>query len=174
MPRTEISVGRTQKNLLLLALASLMVLVLACSHSADEEANRDVPKETETQAPASTHSESLQGRVGSSTQWGSGWLDLNAVTSFKSGEKLQFRVGGTAHSILIRFLPEGANPNDPVGIDGGIIKVPEDRIVQVTLQEDHENVEQISVHGGPNPWDLYPMGDDNGPVTIQNVQRIAP
>ena len=173
MPRIGKSVGRT--NLLPLTLASsLMVLVLACSRSANEEAGRNVPRETETQAPASTHSQSLQGRVGASTQWGSGWIDLDVVASFKQGEKLQITVGGTAHSILVRFLPEGGNPNDPVGIDGGIIKVPENRIVQVTLQEDHENVEQISVHGGPNPWDLYPMGDDNGPAIIHNVQRIAP
>lgn len=164
--------GRTRNTLL--TFASLMVLILACSRPTEEEASRNVPRETETQAPASTSLQSLQGSIGSSTRWGSGWIDLDVVTSFKRGEKLQIRVGGTAHSILVRFLPEGSNPNDPVGIDGGIIKVPENRIVQVTLEEDHDNIEQISVHGGPNPWDLYPMGDDNGPATIQKVQRIAP
>ena len=96
------------------------------------------------------------------------------MTSFKRGDQLQLRVGGTAHSILVRFLSKGDNPNDPVGIDGGVVKVSEDRVVQVTLEEDHADVVQISVHGGPNPWNLYPLGGDNGPATILSIQRLTP
>lgn len=117
--------------------------------------------------------EPLKGRIGSSSQWGSGWIDLEVTTSFKQGDKLKFKVGGTANNIIVRFLSKGDNPNDPVGIVGGVIRVPETRIIQITLTEEHKNVVQISVHGGPNPWNLYPMGGGNGPATILSVERLA-
>lgn len=119
-------------------------------------------------------SESLKGRVGASSQWGSGWIDLEVMANFKRGDKLKLRVGGTATSIVVRFLSKGDNPNDPVGIDGGIVKIPENRVTQITLNEDHKNVVQVSVHGGSNPWNLYPMGGGNGPATILSVERITP
>lgn len=119
------------------------------------------------------YSEPLQGGIGASAHWGSGWLDLFKSTSFHRGDRLKLRVGGTANTIVVRFLEEGADPDDPSGIDGGPIKVPIDRLVEIVLQEDHENVIQISIHGGPNPWGLFLMGGGNGPATLLGAERVA-
>lgn len=118
-------------------------------------------------------SEPLTGRIGSSSLWGSGWIDLETRTDFKRGDKVRLKIGGAAKSIVVRFLSEGNSPDDPVGIDGGVVKVPENRVVEITLNEDHTDVIQISVHGGPNPWNLYPLGGGNGPATVLSAERIA-
>lgn len=117
-------------------------------------------------------SEPLKGRIGSSEQWGSGWIDLDKMADLKQGDKLKLQIGGTADKIVVRFLSKGESPDDPVGIDGGILKVPENRVVQVILEDDHENVVQISVHGGPKPWKLYSLGGGNGPATILSAERL--
>jgi hypothetical protein len=116
----------------------------------------------------------LAGRTGASSQWDSGWITLDAVADFKRGDQLKIRVGGTAHRMVLRLLPKGASPDEPTGVDGGVIVVPEDRVVLVALEDDHEDVEQISVHGGPSPWNLYSLGEDNGNATLQTVQRVHP
>ena len=82
-------------------------------------------------------------------------------------------IGGTAETIVVRFLSKDDNPNDPIGIDGGVVEVPESRVVQITLNEDHTDVIQVSVHGGRNPWNLYPLGGGNGPATVLSAERIA-
>jgi hypothetical protein len=116
--------------------------------------------------------EPLKGRIGSSEKWGSGWIDLDKMTDFKPGDKLKLRIGGTAEKIVVRFLAKDEDPNDPAGIDGGIIKVPESRVVQVTLEAGHEHIVQISVHGGPSPWNLYSLGGGNGPAKIVSAERV--
>lgn len=116
--------------------------------------------------------EQLQGTSGSSERWGSGWFDLKAITDFKKGDKLKVVVGGTAKKILLRFLPMGYDPNDPIGIDGGPRQVPSNRVLEVVLESDHKKIVQISVHGGPNPWGQFPLGQDNGPATIVSVERV--
>ena len=119
------------------------------------------------------YSEPLQGNVGVSPQWGSGWIALARVTDFKQGDKLRLRIGGSATKIVIRFLAAGIDSNTPSGIDGDIIEVPQSRNVEIILKEDHKNVEQISVHGGPNPWGLFPLGAQNGPAMLLSAERIA-
>lgn len=119
-------------------------------------------------------SEPLIGRIGSSSLWGSGWIDLDMRTNFRRGDTVTLKIGGAAESIVVRFLSKGNDPNDPAGIDGGVVRVPENRVVQITLNEDHPDVIQISVHGGPNPWNLYPLGGGNGPATVLSAERIAP
>lgn len=119
-------------------------------------------------------SEPLKGKIGSSALWGSGWIDLEAKTNFSRGDKISLKIGGTAESIIVRFLSKNDNPNDPVGIDGEVVKVPRVRVVQITVNQDYNDVIQISVHGGPNPWSLYPLGGGNGPATILSAERLAP
>jgi len=46
----------------------------------------------------------IRGRLGASRQYGSGWLDLAATTSFTKGERLRLSVGGTAMKVVIRLL----------------------------------------------------------------------
>ena len=182
MSRIEDTVGQACQPFLSWTLASTLVLALACNPSGDHKEMNDGAPAQRSETPSQTvsaevaqpaASEHIKGRIGSSTQWDSGWIDLDVVTSFKRGDKLRLRVGGSANSILLRFLEKGDSPDDATGFDGGVINVPEDRVVQVILEEDHDDVVQISVHGGPNPWNLYPMGGDNGPATILSVERIT-
>jgi hypothetical protein len=117
--------------------------------------------------------EHLEGRIGMSKDWGSGWIDLRATADFQRGDRLKIVVGGTAKKILLRFLPKGIDPNTPSGIDGGPRQVPSSRVIDVVLESDHRQVVQISVHGGPNPWNLIPLGEDNGPATLVSVERVS-
>lgn len=115
----------------------------------------------------------LSGDIGSSRNWGSGWLDLWQTMDFKKGDTLRLTVGGTASQIVVRLLSAGTDPNTPSGIDGGIISVPDNRVVDMVLSEDHENVVQISVHGGSNVWGLFPLGGGNGPASLVEVEIIG-
>jgi hypothetical protein len=118
--------------------------------------------------------ELLSGETGASSQWGSGWLDLDRPTDFKSGNKLRLIIGGTAKNIKVRLLPKGRSPDTRAGMLGGVVAVPESRTVEVELQSDRPQVVQISVHGGPNPWGKYPLGGGNGPATLDSAELIRP
>lgn len=122
-------------------------------------------------AAASPAWQTLGGTIGASKHFGSGWIDLAKVANFHRGDMLRLRVGGTAEQIVVRLAAKGDDPNDPAGVDGGMKTVPPNRIVVVTLEDNHENVKQISVHGGPNPWGVYNLGPKNGPATLQSVQH---
>lgn len=117
-------------------------------------------------------SEPLQGTIGSSSQWGSGWLDLSSMTDFQRGDRLFLKIGGTAEKIIVRLLTQGTDPNSSSGIDGGIVDIPENRQVEIMLQSNHSNVIQISVHGGANPWGLYSLGGGNGPAKLLGAEHV--
>ena len=114
----------------------------------------------------------ILGEKGSSSRWGSGWIDLWRSTDFKQGDNLKLRIGGTADKIIIRFLSKGVDPSAPTGIINGIFKVPQDRVVQIDLDKNYNDVIQISVHGSQNPWGRFPLGGSNGPATLESVERI--
>lgn len=123
----------------------------------------------------------ITGNVGSSSQWGSGWIELSPMQNFKSGDRLRLTIGGSAQNILIRLFSTGQSPDQPVGILPGkaavkgnafAIPVPKNRIVVVELDSAYSNVLQISVHGGPNPWGQFPLGFSNGPATIIKADLI--
>lgn len=111
----------------------------------------------------------LDGETGSSSQWGSGWLDLATPTDFAKGTRLRVRVGGTAKKIYVRLLAKGVSPDSSRGIVGGAVTVPENRVVEVRLDVDRKGIKQISVHGGPNPWNKQ-LGPTNGPATLEAVE----
>ncbi|RLB91598.1 MAG: hypothetical protein DRH50_10840 [Deltaproteobacteria bacterium] len=114
----------------------------------------------------------LAGETGSSSRWGSGWLDLATPTNFAKGDRLRLQIGGTANKILVRLLAKGISPETSAGMLGGAITVPENRVVEVALDTDRKGIIQISVHGGPNPWGKFPLGGDNGPATIETAGLI--
>jgi len=116
----------------------------------------------------------LEGEPGSSPRWGCGWLDLTAPMDFSQGDRLRLKIGGTATRIMVRLLSRGMYPETSAGIVGGPITVPENRIVNITLETDRREVIQISVHGGPNPFDKFPLGGGNGPATLETAERIRP
>lgn len=117
--------------------------------------------------------EHLSGAFGHSLVWGAGWIDLSPPATFRKGDTLRLALGGTATRIFVRFLPAGARPDTRVGIEGGIIEVPDSRILEMELSDDHENVTQISVHGGPDPFGIA-LGEGNGPATLMaaEVRRL--
>ncbi|MGD0076593.1 MAG: hypothetical protein ABSD31_20025 [Candidatus Binataceae bacterium] len=120
-----------------------------------------------------TYAEPIQGRIGASSTWGAGWVDLDHPVNFKRGDKIMLKIGGTAEKVIIRFLEKGKSPDDPVGIDSGALPVPTDRTVSIILKNDHPQTEQISVHGGEDPWGLYPLGEHNGPATLLSAERVG-
>jgi hypothetical protein len=128
-----------------------------------------VVRATPVQAPV----ELLDGSVGSSLRAGSGWIQLNAVAGFERGDRLRFHVAGAATRMIVRLLSLHDDPNDPVGINGGTVQIPPDGIVEVVVERRFEAVTQISVHGGPSPFGLYPLGEENGSVHLLRVERVA-
>lgn len=120
---------------------------------------------------AESQAQVLPGKKGASVQWASGWLDLSAPTAFYRGDRLRIRVGGTAKKILIRLLPSGGDAGQSSGAVA-TVAVPDDQIVEITLTEDRPKIQQISVHGGANPWGQYPLGPENGPATLESVTLI--
>jgi len=115
----------------------------------------------------------LRGRIGVSTRWASSWIELASPVDFQRGDRLRLTLAGNATRILIRVLPAGADPNQPVGIIAGTpFKVPQNKIVELTLTDEYRAVIQISVHGGPNPWGTFPLGRENGPVTLLRAARL--
>lgn len=112
----------------------------------------------------------LKGKIGKSVEWGSGWIDLEQRKNFTAGDSLRLEVGGTAKKILVRILREGQDSNSQVGIisdkNGHIrFELPKKRIIKFKLTNDFAEVKQISVHGGPNPWNID-LGAGNGPATL--------
>jgi hypothetical protein len=124
--------------------------------------------------PTAVSAQTLAGATGSSSQWGSGWLDLAPPVDFAKGEHLKLFIGGSAEKIIVRLLPKEASPDSSVGVIAGVVSVPKSRIVEVTVPENRKQVVQISVHGGPNPWGKFPLGGGNGPATIESAERVKP
>jgi hypothetical protein len=112
----------------------------------------------------------IEGTPGSDSRYGSGFIDLTPVVDFMHGEKLKLQIGGSAKKVVLRMLPAGANPNEPVGIVG-TFAVPSGGVLIVTLDAEHPHTKQISVHGGPNPWGMYPLGGSNGAATLETAAR---
>lgn len=109
------------------------------------------------------------------TKWYSGSLDLDSPRDFKAGEKLRLSIGGNASKIKIRFLPKGIFlPDSTAGLLKDVFAVPKSRLIEVEFSKDRSQIVHISVHGGPNPWGKYPLGNYNGPATLDSVEIIQP
>ena len=111
----------------------------------------------------------MEGSVGVSDKWGSGWIDLNALIDFSSGTRIRVGIGGSAQKVVVRLLKEGESPDEPVGVLG-VYDVPGDRVVEVTVSSAVTRVRQISVHGGPQAWRWF-LGTGNGSATLLFVER---
>lgn len=130
------------------------------------------PEATESKPPKTDCWQRVQGRIGSSSDYGSGWLDLATMSDFKQGTRLRLVVGGTAQKIIARLLSQGDSPDRPTGIVG-TFDVPSSRKVVVSLDGDFLNTVQISVHGGPNPFGMFPLPGGNGPAFVTEVERTC-
>ena len=115
--------------------------------------------------------EGLRGSVGKDPRWNSGWIDFAQPTSFYKGDQLRLTVGGTATKVVVRLLDDPRRADSPEGVVG-VFTVGAERIVRITLDADYRGIQQISVHGGPNPWNLYDLGGGNGAATLSAAQVI--
>ncbi len=174
-PKVECS--RVMVQCLIVVILAVCTLVTGCKKAQDE---KPAPATTEQETvavkpePAPTSKEitiPLMGEIGVSTRWGSGWIDLEAPTDFLKGDRIRITVGGSATKVLVRLLSKGQSPDTNAGRIGGTITVPEDRIIEVTLKYDRKEIIQVSVHGGPNPWNI-PLGGGNGPATLEEAEVI--
>ncbi len=116
--------------------------------------------------------QTLVGRTGSAAgdDWQSSWLDIKPSITFKNSETLRLKVEGDAENVVVRLLPEQSDPTSPDGIEGGVRKVPADRVLVITLTRDHLNVKQISVHAGRLAFDQS-LGPKNGKARLTSVER---
>lgn len=163
-------------------MAAIVVAIDGCGKKEERAKEPSVEKTTvpeekpgaapESEIESKPKEQLLAGEIGSSPRWGSGWLDLATVTDFAKDDVLRLQIGGTASKVLVRLLPEGKFPDSSVGIIGGAVTVPENRIVEVVLDNDRKNIIQISVHGGPNPWGIFPLGGGNGPATLESATLV--
>lgn len=123
--------------------------------------------------------EEIEGTLGSSDDWGSGWIDLRDNRNFEKGQKIVLKVGGTAENIVVRFLPVGTNPGSPRMIlksgspPSPIIEINDSRLVEITINKDYTSIQQISVHGGPKVFGIYDLGEDNGSATLVSVSMCG-
>jgi hypothetical protein len=110
---------------------------------------------------------------GDSPVFGSAWCNLDSATDFVAGDRLRFTLDGEARRVMVRLLPKDTSPDKPTGIvaDAGF-DVPAGKVIEVPLMKEYRNISQISVHGGPNPWGMYPLGRGNGPVKLRLVELI--
>lgn len=120
---------------------------------------------------SSENAQLLVGRNEKFPQWNSGDIALTQPVDFKEGDRLRIQLGGKAKRVVVRLLPKGEAPETSVGAIG-IFEVPQNRIVEVTLTEERPQVIQVSVHGGPNPWGDFELGEDNGAATIVSASVV--
>jgi hypothetical protein len=121
---------------------------------------------------AAVFSQTLTGSTGSAAGegWQSSWLDIKPPVTFKRGELLRLKLEGAAENVLVRLLPASSPPESADGIEGNVRKVPASRTLEITLQRDHPNIKQISVHAGKEAWGR-PLGGNNGSVRVVTIER---
>ncbi len=170
-------------RILIFGLFILVFCITSCdtkrkdNNSTSENSSEQIKKNIETfESVEQKQNEitviELQGAIGLSKQWNSGWLDLNKPLDFYSGDSLIVVVGGTAERIVLRLLSAGKDSNSPSGVVGRIHQVNNNGVIHVKLSRDYPNIIQVSVHGGENPWGVYPLGAGNGAAFIQNATLI--
>lgn len=137
----------------------------------------DVKAPGMSRSPRQSTTNLLNGTIGTSRQWSSAWIDLDAPRDLKMGQRLILTLGGSpdparrpAERVLVRLLRVGDNPSQKVGVitETGI-DVPSNRRIEVEIPADYASVTQISVHGGRNAWDQF-LGEANGPATLTRVE----
>ena len=139
-----------------LASVGIVVCVVASLASVDDQSSGTV----------------LVGKAAASATWNSGWLDLATPMDLKSGQKLRLTVGGTARRIIVRLQPKGADPDSMSGVIPRVLSVPTDRVVELVIPADSPQIVQISVHGGTNPWNQFPLGSGNGSATLLRAELM--
>ncbi|MEI7933626.1 MAG: hypothetical protein WCH30_01020 [Chlorobiaceae bacterium] len=80
--------------------------------------------------------------------WHASYMNLTAPRNFMKGEQLKITLKGSAKWVYVRLLPEGANATSAKGIIDKRIHVPPKGVITVSLESNHPNIRQVSVHSG--------------------------
>ena len=122
--------------------------------------------------PSLASARQLQGNIGNSPQWGSSWMDFGQATDFKAGQSLKITLADDrAKTVLVRLLPSGQSPDEPIGIVENKGFPVSNRVVTVLLDQDYPSIKQISVHGGELAWN-FRLGAGNGPARILTIDIL--
>ncbi|HXO30428.1 MAG TPA: hypothetical protein VOA80_23985 [Thermoanaerobaculia bacterium] len=121
---------------------------------------------------AALAAEPLTGKTGSARgdEWQSSWLNLRPPMTFKKGERLLIKVQGSAEKVLVRLLPKDSPEDSADGVEGGSRPVPASHVLVVTLENDHPDVKQISVHASKEAWGTS-LGANNGNIQVISIER---
>ena len=122
----------------------------------------------------------LEGEFGSEAESYASWIDLDVPEDFVSGDRLKLILGEPirrtdkpAKKLLVRVLRANEKAGKPFGVlTPKGIPVPKNRILEVKLAKNYDNVVQISVHGGETPWH-YSLGEENGSARLTRVELIS-
>jgi hypothetical protein len=129
----------------------------------------------------------LRGEPGSDARSSSAWISLTPHQDLKRGERLRLILGSRvetkknsppniAEKVLVRFLRDGDDENQPVGIiTPSGIRIPKgaDRVLEVTIPADFNQTRIISIHGGPEPFNICHFGVQNGlPPPLIRAERV--
>lgn len=130
----------------------------------------------------------LRGVPGSDARSSSAWISLSPYQNLKRGQRLRLILGSgvvskehgrketAAKKVLIRFLRDGDDANEPVGIitpNGISIPLGTDRVLEVTIPADFNQTETISIHGGPEPFNICHLGEQNGlPPPLMRAELV--
>ncbi len=100
--------------------------------------------------------------------WYSSYMHLTTPRNFVKGEQLKITLRGDAKWVYVRLLPKGADATTPVGMIDKKIHVPHERVIIVTLESDHPNIEQVSVHSGREAFGkrISPFNDQSDIFSI--------
>jgi hypothetical protein len=125
-----------------------------------------------TLVPSLASARQLQGNIDNSSQWGSSWMDFGQATDFKAGQTLKITLADDgAKVVLVRLLPFGQSPDEPIGIVDNKALAVTNRVVTATLGQDYPSIKQISVNGGERAW-AFNLGAGNGPARILTIEVL--
>jgi TIR domain-containing protein len=119
----------------------------------------------------------LPGEPGSDARSSSSWISLSPRQNLRRGQQLRLILGSSLESkkklakiksakiVLVRFLRDSDDANEPIGIvtpSGIAIPDGKDRAIEITIPADFDRTRIISIHGGPEPFNVCYFGADNG------------
>lgn len=127
------------------------------------------------QSPARSESLGTNFRSSPEAAHCSSWLDFGP-RAIKSGKeiwiKLRPSVGKRVRQIYVRLLEVGANAgDDKIGLGIHDVHAVGEHI-KIPVIEDHENIRQLSVHGGDNPFATQVLVPGNGCPILESAQLM--
>lgn len=121
-----------------------------------------------TTVKSETSCTNIEGVIGRNPQYKSGWIELKNPRSFRPDDKIKLEIGGDANRILVRFLHRDGDPNSLSSSNWQVASIPPaNRKIEVIIDGKYPDIEQISVHGGADPFGMgFNFPENNGDATL--------